>query len=505
MNNATHGETKMFEKITPEAAGISSANVERFVRKLNQRSLAIHSLLMMKGDKLFAEYYWAPFHKDRTHRCYSQTKSYTAVAIGLLEEEGKLCLDDPISKYFPEKIHGELEPHLGEQTIRQMLTMTTVGECAKWFDTDYLDRTELYFNHNRNKPLRKAGTIWEYDSAGSQVMANLVDKLAGMPLFDYLNEKIFKHLGTFKTAYMLKTRNGDSWGDSAMVCTPRDTVSFARFVLNYGRWHGKRLMNENYLRLATSAAVDNTEFGYPVWMNGYGYQIWHTEMDGFAFYGMGSQYCICIPSLDLICAINADTQGYDQANDVILGYFFDLIAECMQKNRLPENPAAYRSLCEATSNLKLLAITGAPDSPYRKVLSGKKYLCSENPMGWKSFSLEFSEDGSFGTLYYENEQGSKELPFGINKNEFGLFPELGYSDMNGGVRTTNGFRYRCATSAAWREEQKLVIKLQIIDKYFGNGIISIAFRDNEATVFMKKVAEDFLQKYEGIAFARLAD
>jgi hypothetical protein len=58
---------------------------------------------MMKGGKLFAEYYWAPFNKDYCHRMYSQTKSYTSVAIGLLEEEGKLNLDDPIAKYFPEK------------------------------------------------------------------------------------------------------------------------------------------------------------------------------------------------------------------------------------------------------------------------------------------------------------------------------------------------------------------------------------------------------------------
>ncbi len=495
----------MFEKITPEAAGISSALVEKLIKKLDQRSLPMHSLLMMKGDKLFAEYYWAPFSKDRTHRAYSQTKSYTAVAIGLLEEEGKLSLDDPISAYFPEKIHSELDPRLASQTIRQMLTMTTVGECAKWFDTDYADRTELYFNFNRGDALRSAGTIWEYDSAGSQVLANLCEKLSEMHLFDYLNEKIFKHLGTFKTAYMLRTRNGDGWGDSAMICTPRDTVSFARFVMNYGRWNGKQLLNEKYLRLATSAAVDNTEYGSPVFMHGYGYQIWHTEMDGFAFYGMGSQYAICIPDLDLIFACNADTQGYAQANDVILGYFFDLIAENIQERALPENKEAYRSLCRTASKLKLYAITGKPDSPFRAELAGKRYECSENPMGWKSFSLDFDEDGKRGVLHYENEQGEKELPFGINENLFGFFPELGYSDMYGGVRTANGFRYRSAVSAAWKEDKKLIIKVQIIDKYFGNALIVLAFKDNEATVFMKKTAEDFLDKYAGAALARLAN
>ena len=93
----------MFEKIVPEMAGISSAAIARFIKLLNKRGMQMHSVLMMKGDKLFAEYYWSPFNKDFCHRMYSQTKSYTAVAIGLLEEEGKLSLDDPMVKYFPDR------------------------------------------------------------------------------------------------------------------------------------------------------------------------------------------------------------------------------------------------------------------------------------------------------------------------------------------------------------------------------------------------------------------
>lgn len=491
----------MFEKITPEEAGISSRFVEKLITKLNKRGLQMHSLLLMKGDKLFGEYYWAPFNKDFLHRAYSQTKSFTAVAIGLLEEDGKLSLDDPISKYFPEKINTPLPERLKEQTIRQMLTMTTVSECARWFDTDYADRTELYFNYNRDGIVRPSGTIWEYDSAGSQVLASLVDKLSGMKLFDFLYERIFKHLGTFKNAYMLQTRNGDSWGDSAMICTTRDTLSFARFVMNYGTFGGKRLMNEKYLKLATSAAVDNTEYGNPVFMNGYGYQIWHTEMDGFAFYGMGSQYCVCIPSLDLIIACNADTQGYDQANDIILGYFFDLIAENISDAPLAPDPEAVRSLEAATADLKLYSIKGMNDSPFRSELDGKEYECLENPMGWKRFSISFSPDGSRGTINYTNAQGDKSLDFGINHNLFGKFPELGYSGDRGGLRTTDGSTYDAAVSATWKEEKKLVINLQIIDRYFGNGKWFFGFNGNEATILMKKTAEDFLDTYKGIAVA----
>ena len=58
----------MFQSITPEQAGISSANVFRFLRALESRGLVMHSLLMMRAESIFAEYYWKPFHRDFCHR-----------------------------------------------------------------------------------------------------------------------------------------------------------------------------------------------------------------------------------------------------------------------------------------------------------------------------------------------------------------------------------------------------------------------------------------------------
>ena len=102
----------MFEKITPEQAGISSEKVIKFIEKLEKRGARTHAILFMKGDKIFAEGYWKPFHQDFCHRMYSQTKSFVGIAIGLLEEEGKLSLDDTIASYFPEKIDGEISEYL---------------------------------------------------------------------------------------------------------------------------------------------------------------------------------------------------------------------------------------------------------------------------------------------------------------------------------------------------------------------------------------------------------
>jgi len=494
----------LFDKISPEAAGVKSSIVKRYIELLERRGIPMHSVLMMKGDKLFCECYFAPYNKDGVHRMYSQTKSFVSVAIGLLIEEGKLSLDDRIAELFPEKVDKELPAGLREQTVRHMLTMSTVGYGESWFGNEDKDRTHLYFNCYRNMN-RYPNTLWEYDSQGSQVLSNLVEKLSGMSLFDYLYTKIFTHLGTFKTATVLKTPNGDSWGDSAMLCTPRDIMSFARFVMNYGVWNGKRIMNEEYLKEATSKIVDNREGPRTMaFHHGYGYQIWRTERNGFAFVGMGNELTVCLPDDDVIFVCTADCQGDDDTGrEYIINHFFELIMDEMENFPLEENAEAYSELCEYENTRRLFALTGEKDSPTRKRIDGTTYILEENRMGIKYIKFKFNNEGKGGRLCYENEQGYKELPFKINENEFCKFPQLGYSNDVGGIRTADGFMYDAAVSATWLDGSKIMLYVQIIDRYLGTCNMTFAFYKDKLSVVMRKCAEDFLDEYYGYAVGAL--
>ena len=93
-----------FVTATPESQGISSQNILRFLDKLNSKKVRMHGFLLLRGGKLLAEGYWKPFHRDRLHRIYSISKSFVSVAIGLLESEGKLSINDRLSDHFPEKL-----------------------------------------------------------------------------------------------------------------------------------------------------------------------------------------------------------------------------------------------------------------------------------------------------------------------------------------------------------------------------------------------------------------
>ena len=206
---------------------------------------------------------------------------------------------------------------------------------------------------------------------------------------------------------------------------------------------------------------------------------------------------------DLIFAISGDNQGFLPAKALIASAFFDIIVDNLSDTPLPEDPAAWARCRTFGDSLELLHLPGKTESAFAAWLSGKVYRCEPNPTGITRFSLHFTGPDA-GQLHYTNAQGDKVLPFGLGKNVFCKFPQYGYSDLHGGLRSEDGFLYDCAVSAAWAEEKKLQLKVQIIDRYFGNFLATFSFREDFAVVVMNKTAEDFLQEYQGTFHARLA-
>lgn len=494
----------MFQTVAPESVGVSSGSIRAYLKFLKRSGVNMHSLLMMRGDKIFAEYYWSPFTKDFHHRMYSQTKSYVSIAIGLLEEEGKLKLTDKIVDHFPEKLTCETGEFLKEQTVEDMLTMRTGVELGDWWFSDPdPDKTRVYLRQPDG--VYPAGSLFAYDSPGSSVLTELVDKLAGKPMLEYLQEKLFSPMGAFKDAGMVKTPNGVSWGASGLLCTTRDLAAMGRLLMNGGVWNGQRLMNESYIRRATSRIADNTmvRSSNRAFQHGYGYQIWKTEQDGFAFSGLGGQLTVALPGRDFLFVCTGDNQGFDSATDLTVNCLFQLIVDEMADAPVAADPAEVQTLAAEAAGLALSHMENLCPENIAGQIDGKRYICRENPMGITEFTFRFTDSG--GELHYVNAQGKKLLPFGLGKNLFCKFPQLGYSDGLAGVHdAASDFRYDAAVSAGWTEAAKLTLRVQIIDKYFGNMTAEFAFRKDGAAVRMRKTAEDFLEEYQGTLFAQKA-
>lgn len=482
----------MFVKATPESAGISSRQVLKYLKMINSHDLASHSVLIARGDKLICEAYWKPFDGSVKHRMYSQTKSYVGIAVRLLAEDGKISLDDPIIKYFPEKLPETVHPYLEKMTIRNMLMMRTCFDeyDINWFTSGTDDRVKLYFSQ---KPALYPGTQYRYDSEGSFVLGALVEKLTGMKFLDYMREKCLRAVGFSEDAYCLKCPGGHSWADSALICTPRDMLSYAKLLGSRGKWEGRQIIPEKIIDEAFADFSDCYTCGLRSFSHrGYVSQLWKYSGNSFGFNGMHDQFTVYNGDTDITFTCTSGNYRANDSRELLVSYLFSEIIETAGEP-LPEDEQAYAELESYIASLNLVTAHGEKSAELEKELDGKTFIAEENKMGIEKFSFSFGDVCEFR---YKNAQGDKSIKFGRLENVYQKFPQTGYSGPVGG-QVCEGHMYDCAASFGWGSENQMNMMVQIIDEYIGELYINFAFRDGHARIRMYGDAEHFLDEYNG--------
>ena len=150
----------------------------------------------------------------------SISKQFTAATILMLQEEGKLSLDDPIGKYVPGLTRG------GEVTIRQILSHTS-GYQDYWPE-DYVmtpmlapESAQQILDTWAKKPLDfEPGTQWQYSNTNFVIAGRIVETVTGHPLMDFLATRIFRPLGM-----------NSVWNSDEAKLTQADATAYYRHAL----------------------------------------------------------------------------------------------------------------------------------------------------------------------------------------------------------------------------------------------------------------------------------
>ena len=151
---------------------LTDRQMQDFVRVLEKRRVPLHSVLIAQHGKLIFEKYYAPYCRNKLQRMFSVTKSFTSLAIGLLEQEGKISLQDHICDYFPEFLPGVVHPWLAEMTIENMLKMQTCHNMTTYNKTSTTENWVRSFF--QTEPTHRPGTLFMYDTSSSHVLCALV-------------------------------------------------------------------------------------------------------------------------------------------------------------------------------------------------------------------------------------------------------------------------------------------------------------------------------------------
>ncbi|RIA46905.1 CubicO group peptidase (beta-lactamase class C family) [Hephaestia caeni] len=159
------------------------------------------SVAIVRGGKIVFTKAWgkqsldiAQARTDVPYQIASISKQFTAAALLLLEDQGKLTLDDPVSKYVPGITQGD---HI---TIRQLLSHTS--GLQDYWPQDYSFAAmehpvtpQQIVDRWAKKPLDfPPGTQWQYSNTGYVVAGMIVEKVSGTKLLDFLKAHIFSKL-----------------------------------------------------------------------------------------------------------------------------------------------------------------------------------------------------------------------------------------------------------------------------------------------------------------------
>ncbi|MBL7154742.1 MAG: beta-lactamase family protein [Phycisphaerae bacterium] len=237
-----------------------------------------------------------PMTKDAILRFYSMTKPITSVALMMLYEEGKIKLDEAVSKYAPQfkglKVYGESGNVDAKRpvTVRDLLRHTS-GLTYGFFgntavDKMYREKAVFAWQGNLEDMVDKLGEIpllyqpgtrWHY-SVSTDVLGYLVEKVSGQPLDRFFRQRIFKPLGMKDTAFHVPAKKVDRFavcyglglsvsddpaksrylkkpamrsGGGGLVSTAPDYLRFCQMLLNKGRLDGKRLLRTETVEMMT--------------------------------------------------------------------------------------------------------------------------------------------------------------------------------------------------------------------------------------------------------------
>ncbi len=482
---------KFFPKaISPEQVGIPSGRIQKMIRLLDDNGLTMHSILLLRHGEVAAEGYWAPYTESSLHRMYSTTKSFVSGAIGLLYDEGKIRLDDPVHIYFPEYPAETLHPYTREATIRDLLCM-----ASPHITTYSFQREDWVHSFFEAVPERPPGTIFRYDTSATYILNVIVERLTGQPFIEYMKDKMLREVGFSENAWCVKAPDGYSWGGSGLFFTTRDLARYAYIFLKEGNVDGKQLLSAAYIREATGNQISTYPSRKQPGTYGYGYQIWRYRDNAFAFRGLGGQLAICYPEEDFLFVCTGYSQDIPYYAKLIFDTVHTEIVENLSDTPLPENKPLQEELEQTVANLSMLLPKGEVESPLQQEINGEEYVLEKNDMGIRNMSLSW--DGDRGIFRYTNETGEKEIHFGMCRYIEGLFPETHYSGDT--VNTPLGRGYKMLAAGAWTDERTLTLRIHLVDNHLGNLTVAFGFYGDKVGVVMDPCAENCLWEYDGRA------
>lgn len=211
---------------------------------------------------------------------YSVAKSFTMAAVGLMYDEKKLLPEDTIGEVLgplPDQCDSKWAEVTVDDLLRHQTGYDKTRDPIKAYDLDCHDLRQLtsgdWLHFICSRPITgRHGEEGSYTDTGYYVLSRMVARRAGVPMQDYLREKLFNPLG-FRDWAWYACPMGHAYGGTGLVLSSTDMAKLGQLWLQEGKWEGRQLLSAEWVHRALERQYS---FG--------------RQRAGYALYGKGGMY-----------------------------------------------------------------------------------------------------------------------------------------------------------------------------------------------------------------------
>jgi len=346
----------------PEQVGVCSKAIQAYMEDVEASGIESHSFMVLRHGKVAFETWREPYSPDMPHTLYSVSKSVTSLAIGFAVAEGILSLDDKVIEFFPEHRPKEPDPWLEKMTVWHLLTMTSGKDVSllsskaggQWVKQFFAAATTF-----------EPGTDWKYISENTYMLCAILHKVIGTPIRDFLVTRLFEPLGIDRYPFWEVDENGVEAGGWGLYLTTEELAKIVLCCQQMGKFNGKQVIPEDWVREATKSQAYNPEHGGASDAgHGYGFCFWMNGEDrGYRFDGMFSQFGIVMPEYDAVLVLTDSEINEHKVLACVWRHFpAAFIDDCETE------PA---DACRGMTYRPLADLPAKPRSPLEKSIDGK--------------------------------------------------------------------------------------------------------------------------------------
>ena len=284
------------------------------------------SLVVVYNGQIIHERYAPGFDVATRTRTWSTAKSIASTLIGMLVDEGRLALDEPLGiDWYPNARSPETDPR-NEITLRHVLNMSSGLETVDNRGLEYAIGSGMSYwagassvvGARSRALIREPGTYWDYENYDT-LLGVYAMKLAlgGEKAYAEFPRKALLDKIGMRTTLVSTDRFGDFVMSSQIYTNARDLARFGLLYLGHGIWNGERLLSEEWIDFVRTPAPATKSIG-----SIYGGQWWlvpegrdDVPKDAYSTSGNRGQFSIIVPSRDMVIVrrgLDYGRQGFDR-------------------------------------------------------------------------------------------------------------------------------------------------------------------------------------------------